>query len=122
MLSDGERWPEWTPTVTSIKLLEPGPLRVGLRALIRQPKFPPAVWKVTELENGRSFTWVTGSPLVRVTARHSVAPAGNGSRVTLSLDFTGLLGGLVAQLTRNLNERYLSIEANGLKQRAESTS
>jgi hypothetical protein len=37
--------------------------------------------------------------------------------VTLSIEFSGPL---VARLTRGLNERYLALEANGLKARSES--
>jgi hypothetical protein len=36
----------------------------------------------------------------------------------LSVRFAGLLGGLVARFTRELNERYLSLEAQGLRQRS----
>ncbi len=88
VLRDIERWPEWTPTVTSIQRLDRVPLAVGSRARIRQPKLPPAEWQVTELDEGRSFTWVTRSPGVRVTARHWVEPKEGGSRVTLSLQFS----------------------------------
>jgi hypothetical protein len=59
-------------------------------------------------------------PGVRVTARHCVEGTVNGSRVTLSLDFSGPLGSLCARLTRGLNERYLALEARGLKNRAET--
>jgi hypothetical protein len=120
VLSDGQRWPEWTPTVSSVKPLKPGPLAVGSMVLIRQPKFPPAVWEVVELDPGRSFTWVTRSPGVAVVARHQVEPLGSGTRATLSLRFNGLLGGLVGALTRRLNEKYLSLEAAGLRARSES--
>ncbi len=122
MLRDIERWPEWTPTVTSIQRVDRGPLAVGSRARIRQPKLLPAEWQVSELEEGRSFTWVSRSPGVRVTARHWVEADGGGSRVTLSLEFSGLLGPLVARLTRSLSVRYLALEARGLKERIEGSA
>jgi uncharacterized membrane protein len=121
IMRDVKRWPEWTPTVTSVHLMNRAPLRVGSCAVIRQPKLPKAKWRVTELdEPGRSFTWVSWGPGVRATARHRVEAFGEGSRATLSLRFAGLLAGLFGYLTRGLNERYLALEAKGLKQRSES--
>ena len=119
VLSEVERWPEWTRSVTSLRHLDTGPLAVGSRVRIRQPKLPPADWRVTALEEGRSFTWVTGSPGVHVTASHRVEPHAGGSRATLSVTFAGVLGPLVGRLTRTLNERYLALEAAGLKERSE---
>ena len=118
VMRDGERWPEWTPSVTSVEILTPGPLAVGSRARIRQPRFPPAMWTVTEVQD-RSFTWVSRSPGVLVTARHWVEPAALGARAHLSLNFAGLFGPLLGWLTRNINQRYLSLEAAGLKKRSE---
>ena len=115
-----ESWSEWTPTITSIRLLDPGPLALGTRAIVRQPKLLPARWQVMEFEDGRSFSWIMRLPGVRVTARHSVERTANGSRVTLSIEFSGPLGPLCARLTRGLNERYLAMEAQGLKKRAET--
>lgn len=122
VLRDIERWPEWTPTVTSIQRVDCGPLAVGSRARIRQPKLPPAEWQVTELEEGRSFTWVTRRPGVRVTARHWIEAEGAESRTTLSLQFSGFFGPLVARLTRRLNQRYLALEAKGLRERIEGST
>ena len=119
VLRDAERWPDWTPTVTSVRFVDKGPLAVGSRAVIRQPRLPPALWRVTEFEEGRLFTWVTKSPGVSVFGRHVVAPREPGARVTLSLQFTGLLSPLVGRLTRNLNNRYLELEAATLKSRCE---
>ena len=122
VMADAERWHEWTPSVRSIRFLDPGPVRVGARALIRQPRFPPAVWTVTELNPGRSFIWTSGAPGMRVFGHHSVDPAPGGSRATLRLQYQGALGGLFARMTRGITNRYLGYEANGLKARSEATS
>jgi len=44
VMRDVERWPEWTTTVTRIERLDSGPLTVGSRLRIRQPKLLPADW------------------------------------------------------------------------------
>lgn len=119
VMTDFARWREWTPSVTSIEQLDPGPIVPGIRLLIRQPKLLPAVWTLTELKEGQSFQSVTRGPGVKVIARHGIEATESGSRVTLSLEFAGFLGGLVGRLTRGLNERYLALEAAGLKQRSE---
>src|SRR3954452_22737000 len=85
VMSDGERWPDWTASVTSVTRLDEGPLRIGSRALIREPRFPPARWVVTELLPGRSFTWKSGLPGMWVYGEHSVEPLGTGTRATLRL-------------------------------------
>jgi uncharacterized membrane protein len=122
VMRDIERWPEWTPTVTRIRRLGDGPLAVGSRALVWQPKLLPAKWEVTELkEQERTFTWITRAPGLRVTAKHWVEAARDGSRAALSLNFSGPLGGLFARLTRKLNDRYLALEAKGLKERSEKS-
>jgi len=119
-MRDVERWPEWTSTVKSVRLRTPPPLAVGSRALIRQPKLPPALWRMVELDDSlRSFTWVNSAPGVRVVAKHLVVPVGESSRVTLSLRFEGVLAKLLGFATRKLNTRYLAMEAQGLKSRVE---
>jgi hypothetical protein len=84
---------------------------------IHQPKLPPAFWRVTELQPGAGFTWVSRAPGLRVTGRHIVENAIEGTHVTLALRYEGLLGKLVARWVGDLNERYLSLEARGLMTR-----
>ena len=120
VLSEVEAWPEWTPSVRSIVRLDPGPLHVGQRLRISQPRFPTTVWRLTDLVEGRSFVWQAGGPGARTTASHTVEPAGDGTRATLRLGQQGPLGLLVGALTGSLTRRYLELETRGLKQRAES--
>jgi hypothetical protein len=120
VMTDIDRWHEWTPSITRITRLRNAPFAVGTRALSRQPKFPPAIWKITSIEPGKSFTWVSRVPGLRVVARHSVDAASAGARASLSVEIGGLLGGVWARMTRALTEKYLAFEAAGLKARSEN--
>jgi len=119
VMSDVERWHEWTPTVISVRRTNAGPFRIGARARIHQPRLPPADWVVTALEDGRAFEWESRAPGVRVLARHRVDPLPSGSRVTLSIQYSGLLGDLLGRLIAGISRRYIALEADGLKRRAE---
>jgi hypothetical protein len=56
-----ESWPDWTPTVDRLELLDPGALHVGQRARLAQLGLRPAVWQVTTLDPGTAFNWRTRS-------------------------------------------------------------
>ena len=119
VIADVERWHEWTPSITSIRLLD-GPMVVGARAVVRQPKLPRLVWRVTALEPGRFFDWEVRSPGAHTVGSHRVEPRGTGSLATLSLTQAGLIGWLVGTMMLDLTREYVSMEAAGLKKRAES--
>lgn len=120
VLTDVARWPEWADSVTSVSRLDDGPLAVGARARVEQPKLPPTEYVVTELEPGRSFTWVATGPGVRTTAKHSVDADGSYARVRLSVEQSGPLGVVMGRLFfKGLTDRYLAAEAAGLKARCE---
>jgi uncharacterized membrane protein len=119
VMFDVEKWHEWTPSISSIERLDAGELRVGSRVKIRQPKLPPAMWTVTQVEPGRSFSWVSKAPGILVTGVHSVVPKGRSSTATLSIDYKGALGELLGKALRSINERYVAFESAGLKKRSE---
>jgi uncharacterized protein YndB with AHSA1/START domain len=123
VMTDVERWPEWTETVTSATRLDEGQLRLDSRARLEQPKLPPTEYVVVELSPGRSFTWVATSPGVRTTARHVVeALPHGGARVRLGVEQAGPLGMVIGRLFfKGLTDRYLATEAAGLKARCEGT-
>jgi uncharacterized protein YndB with AHSA1/START domain len=116
-IGDVARWPEWLDTVDSLTLLDDGPLRVGSRARIKQPGFPPAVWTVTEVVDGHHFTWEAAGPGFRSTGRHVVEPEGSGARVTLGIEQTGPLAPLVARLWGRRTRDYVEREARCLARR-----
>ncbi len=120
VMTDIDRWPEWTDSVTSAARLDSGPLQVGSRAELVQPKLPKAVWTVTSLEAGRSFTWEQRRPGVRTVASHRLEPLPDGgTRVHLAVEQGGWLGRLVGRAYAGLTDRYLAMESAGLRARAE---
>ena len=126
VMSDIERWHEWTPSVRGIQLLGPGPIRVGSRAVVRQPKLPPAMWTVVSIDPGSGFVWKSGVPGMWVYAHHSVEPIASScdmggvcTHARLRLHFEGPVSRLLGRLTCNINDRYLAMEAAGLKKRSE---
>jgi uncharacterized protein YndB with AHSA1/START domain len=119
VLADVEHWPEWTPSVERITLLESRPLGVGSRARVEQPKLRPAVLEITRCEPGRGFTWGSRSATLLFVGDHAIDPTPTGCRVTLSVRFGGLFGWLAGMVAGGLTRRYISLEANGLKQRSE---
>ena len=121
VLLDVERWPEWTTSVTRVQRMDVGPLTLGSRTRIWQPKLMPAVWQVTSLdEKRRIFAWTAHSFGMKIVARHQVEAVDAHSRVTLSLDYAGPLGAIMARIYRDLNWDYIAREANGLRARCEA--
>ncbi len=118
VMRDIGRWHEWTPSISSIRP-EGDIFAVGRRAVIKQPKFPDTIWTVSALDAGRGFTWVSNGPGVRVLAHHRIESNGSGTRVTLALENQGIFGGLLGSLTKGITQRYLRLEAEGLKARSE---
>ncbi|CAN7480230.1 SRPBCC family protein [Knoellia sp. LjRoot47] len=123
VMSDIERWPEWTDTVNAVTRLDSDSLGLGSRVRVEQPRLPATEYVVTEFEPGTGFTWVATGPGVRTTARHRIeSRAGSTSRVRLSVQQAGPVGTVMGRLFfRRLTERYLATEAAGLKARCEST-
>lgn len=121
VLSDVAGWPEWTPTIRSVRRLDEGPLRVGSRAEVEQPRLPRAVWQVSEVVPGRSFTWEAHGPGLTTIGRHEVAPEGSGSRVTLAIEQRGPMGAVAALVWRRLTQRYIDLEAASLAERVAGT-
>jgi uncharacterized membrane protein len=119
--SDVERWPDWTASVTSVERLSGTGVEVGTRVRIRQPKLPAAVWEVTEVDPGVSWTWTSRGPGITTVAWHRVVESVDGSvRVEQGIEQHGPLGWVVGTVYAGLTRRYLAMEAAGLKVRCES--
>ena len=122
VIEDVERWPEWSESMTSVERLSVGPFGVGSRAKVKQPRLPQAEWTVTEHDPPRSFRWEAKGPGVRSMGDHAVRPAGEGrSTATLVFEQAGPLGAVIGALFGSMIRRFVDMEAEGLKRRAESS-
>lgn len=119
---DVQRWPRLTESIRSVRPLTEGALAVGSEFEVRQPGLPAAVWTVTALEPGRSFTWVSAGRGVSTVATHRVSLTPGGSTLTLTLDQSGPLAGVVGLLLGRKVRRFVALEAQGLGDAAESPS
>jgi uncharacterized membrane protein len=122
-LTEVTDWPNWTTTMTAVEPLDDARLRPGDRYKIRQPSLGVMVWRVTELRAGESFVWETRSPGVRTVGFHRLAAdPGGGTLITIGLDQTGPLAGLVGLLLGRRIRAYLKREAAGLKAASEAAA
>jgi uncharacterized membrane protein len=115
---DVERWPEWTPTVTSVSRIG-GPLALGSVARIKQPAQPEAEWVVTEFEEGQRFAWETRRPGLHMIGRHEMHPESSGTRNVLHVHARGVVAVLLWPVLRFMMRRALADENGGLKKRCE---
>jgi uncharacterized membrane protein len=118
VMTDVERWPEWTASIRSVKALDGADLAVGGRYRIAARGVPAATWRVEQVDDGRSFVWVTASG-VRVIAGHAIEPTDGGCDVTLSIRTEGLLAALFGWAIARVSRRNMDLEAQGLKRRSE---
>lgn len=121
MLSDLEAWPERIETVETVELLTPAPITTGSRVRLRQTKLSEGTWAITTWDAPSSFEWTQRSGGTTSVAGHRVEALGEGrARLTLTLDMGGFLIPLIGLFYRDLANRYMNLEAAGMKRAAES--
>jgi uncharacterized membrane protein len=121
VLSDLEAWPQRIETVDVVELLTPPPLAAGSRVRLKQPKLPEGIWDVTAWDAPSFFEWTQKTGGTKSVAGHRVEAIGDDrSRLTLTLDMRGFLIPIVALFYKGLTERYMTLEAEGMKRAAES--
>lgn len=119
VMADLRRWPEWTASISHVEPLDAQPAAAGSRFRVRQPGLPAAVWTVTRWEPPRGFVWESRAPGAHMVAEHWLEANASGCMLTLRLTCGGPVGRLVGSISRGTIERYLGLEAAGLKARAE---
>jgi uncharacterized membrane protein len=121
VLSDVERMPAWTSSMTSVTILGPEPaIAVGSRVEMTQPGLPRSVWEVDGLAEGRGFSWSSSTPGVRSGAAHQIAPlSGTACEVTLVVAQSGMLAGLTNVVLGSRARELVDTELAELKAEAE---
>src|SRR6185436_18323102 len=97
VFTDVERWPTWASSFTSVELID-GPMRLGAKARIRQPRLPTVVWEVTAWEPGRSWTWTAVGPGARTEASHVLTEPGGRTVASQSIASSGPIGRLLSRI------------------------
>jgi uncharacterized membrane protein len=121
VLTDLEAWPQRIETVDVVELVTPAPLGKGSRVRLKQPKLPEGMWEVTVWDAPSFFEYRQQSGGVTSVAGHRVeAIDGDRSRLSLELEMRGLLVPVVALFFKGLTNRYMTLEAQGMKRAAES--
>jgi uncharacterized membrane protein len=121
VLSDLEAWPQRIETVDTVELLTPAPLTTGSRVRLKQPKLPEGVWEITAWNVPSFFEWTQKSSGVTSVAGHRVEALGERrARLTLTLDMRGVLIPIIGRFYKGLTNRYMGLEAEGMKRAAEA--
>ncbi len=121
VLSDVEAWPRRIETVDTVELLTPPPITTGSRVRLKQPKLPEGTWDVTAWDAPSFFEWTQKTGGVISVAGHRVeAIDDDRSRLSLTLDMNGLLIPIMMLFYKDLTNRYMTLEAEGMKRAAES--
>ena len=83
--------------------------------------YPRGTWEVTVWAAPSYFEWTQKTGGTTSVAGHRVEALEEGrSRLTLTLDMRGLLVPVVAVFYKGLTNRYMTVEAHGMKRAAES--
>ena len=123
VMTDVERWPEWTASVVRVERLSSEPFGVGSRVAIKQPRLLKVVWTVTDFEPLVGFEWKATAPGLTTIGSHRLAPGPAGTTTaTLSVDQRGALAPLFRLLGARMTRRYIDYERTGLKARSEATA
>jgi uncharacterized protein YndB with AHSA1/START domain len=121
VLTDVERWPEWTASMRSVKYVEGQSVAVGTRVRFKQPRLPSMVWEVTEVTPGVSFSWQARSGGVTTQATHRLSTGESGrTTVRFGIQQSGFLAGPVGALTGGMARRYVGMEVEGLRRRCQA--
>jgi hypothetical protein len=117
VLVDVEGWPVWASQFRRLERLDSAALALGSRVRVKPKGMLDSTWRVTEYEDGRSFTWESSlAPGLLVTGGHILTPDGDDTNAEFWLEASGVFGRLVAPvLRRTVFSRNTRSATEGLK-------
>ena len=120
VMSDVRGWPDWLPTVDAVTALDPDRVdEVGAEYRVEQPKLPAAVWRITEVVPGRSFTWQSSAPGLLSVGTHELRPEPDGTTtIVLGIRWSGVLAPVARFLVGRTAQDYVEQEAEALDRTA----
>ena len=123
-LDDLARHGEWQEEIVSVQVEQAGPTTVGSRAVERRRmgrREYTGTYEITQHDPPRSFGFRGLDGPVRPVGSGTVEAVGDGSRLTLELDFEGHgFGKLVLPLVRRQARKQVPKDQGRLKERLES--
>ena len=121
VLGDLEAWPRRIETVDVVEMLTSAPITKGSQVRLKQPKLPEGAWDITVWDAPSYFEWTQKTGGITSVAGHRVEALGEGrARLTLTLDMRGFLMPVIALFYKGLTNRYMNLEAEGMKRAAET--
>src|SRR5918997_4297410 len=119
VLSALEAWPQRIETVDTVELLTPAPIGQGSRLRLKQPKLPEGTWDITVWDAPSYFEWTQRTGGTTSVAGHRVEALGEDrARLTLTLQMRGFLIPVIGLFYKKLTNRYMDLEAEGMKRAA----
>jgi hypothetical protein len=119
--SDVNHWPDWNPDMNESRL--DGPLKLGATGMINTKSGGKHDVVVTHYEDGRSFELEsTALPGTKMAIRATIAPSGNGSRISQGFEPRGLLAPIVGPMMSGQILKTFNAVLNGLKKKVEAAA
>lgn len=94
--ADVPGYEEWDDGIEWARLN--GEFKVGARGKLKANDGRTAAFTITEMEKGRSFSFLTPLPFARMRFHHSMEPTNMGTRLTHRIDVKGPLAWIWARV------------------------
>lgn len=114
---DVDSWARWDPDVEAVALH--GPFASGTRGWLKPVGAPKTKTMMTQVEEDRSFTVESRLPLCRMIFLHDLIETADGTAVTHTVLFEGLLAPVFSRLIGKKIRSGIDATMQGLKTYAE---